>query len=123
MPRQPSEHIPYAEVTWALHEMVQVTLLSHDDDGLRTTYLVTRHAFGPVIDKRSLKPWDHALVLEFGDSGEVVINGDLHTSNDLIAWAQLVDAVSLSPYFPELGDYVTTELDWSAFEPKLRKDH
>jgi hypothetical protein len=111
MPRTQEEHIPYAEVTWALRETVQVTMIWHDFDELKTTYLVTRLLFGPVIDKRSVKPWDHALLLEFGDSGEVVINSDLHNSNDLEKWSELVDALSLSPYFPELGDYVTTEVE------------
>jgi hypothetical protein len=114
--------IPYEETLWALREDVHVTLISHDADGLRTVFLVTR--IHPIPQSASYrKPWQLALVLEFDDSGAVRINGDLLNSRDLLKWASLVDAVSLSPHFPKLGDYVTTRMVDSMPEPGPSKNY
>lgn len=106
--------VPYRDIQWALREEVQVTLIAHEATGTRTVYLVSRTTFGSVIDKRHPMPWDIALVLDFEDD-TLLINGmvfDESLSGDLIHWAELVDAVSLSPSFPKPGDCVTTEIQW-----------
>lgn len=102
------EPIPYGEVLWALREDVQVTLILHDPNGVKTIYLVTK-TLRPW--NYASKPWNYALVLEFSDDGEVIVNGQLRIpESDQMDWATLVDAVSLSPHFPTPGDFVTTRV-------------
>lgn len=108
--------VPYKDVKWALEDYVQVTLISHDPEGVRTIYLVTRIDFSWAGHRRVspyVMPWDHSLVLDFpGDSLLLLINGqfmlEATESEELLKWATLTDAVSLSPHFPAPGTCVTT---------------
>lgn len=113
--QMPVEKIPYADVTWALKNDVHVTLIYHDPNGIRTTFLVSRIHIGPIPSGQYYKPWGHALVLEFSDSPFLEINGQVIPEalepEELIKWATLVDAVSLSPHFPDGGDWVTTRCE------------
>jgi hypothetical protein len=114
-----SMDITYRDILWALREDVQVTLLDHDPNGVRTLYLVTRTLLENATRSYSrgscpyTAPHDHALVLDFVDD-RLVINGIFieaaNTDKELIDWSQLVDAVSLAPSFPTFGACVTTRV-------------
>lgn len=82
---------------WALCEDVLVILTGQDADLGASEYLICRIS-GPG-----------AVILTFYHEGFVYANGEfVDFGDDLMCYCGLVDAVMLSPEYPEIGTAVTT---------------